>query len=96
LGRGEREAISLAEQLKADALLLDDWKAWKAAEARGLVVTGTLNVLEAAAQQGLLDLSEAFARLRRTTFHVTPELMQSILDRQPRRTAQEPSASESE
>ncbi len=48
LGRGEREAISLAEQLQADALLLDDWKAWKVAEARGIVVTGTLSVLEVA------------------------------------------------
>jgi predicted nucleic acid-binding protein len=84
LGRGEREAISLAEQLHADAILLDDWKAWKAAEARGLVVTGTLSVLEIASQQGLIDLAEAFDRLQKTTFHVTPELLQSILDRQPK------------
>jgi predicted nucleic acid-binding protein len=85
LGRGERETIALAEQLKADALLLDDRKAWKAAEARGLVVTGMLNILEAASQQGLIDLGEAFARLQQTTFHLTPELLQSILDRQPKK-----------
>ncbi len=91
LGRGEREAISLAEQLKADALLMDDWKAWKAAEARGLVVTGTLNVLEAASQEGLIDLAEAFDRLQKTTFHVTSELLQAILARQPK--PHEPEAS---
>ena len=83
LGRGEREAIALAEQLHADALLMDDWKAWKLAEARGLVVTGTLNVLEAASRRQFIDLTEAFARLQNTTFHVTPNLLRLILDRQP-------------
>lgn len=83
LGRGERDAISLAEGLNPDALLMDDWRARKVARARGFPVMGTLLVLEIASQQGIIDLAEAFARLQKTSFHVTPELIQSILDRQP-------------
>jgi predicted nucleic acid-binding protein len=94
LGPGEREAISLARQLPADLLLLDDWKAWRAAEARGLAVTGTLNLLEAASQQGLVDLAEAFARLQKTSFHVTPGLIRFLLGRQPRSHSPAQSAQE--
>jgi predicted nucleic acid-binding protein len=51
LGAGEREAIALAEELKA-GLLLDDGKARREARRRGLAVTGTLAVLAAAAENG--------------------------------------------
>lgn len=42
LGAGEREAIALAVELKADVLLVDDRKAREEARKRGLSVTGTL------------------------------------------------------
>jgi len=42
-------------------------------------VTGTFGVLEAAAQRGFLDLADAFDRLRRTSFHCSEDLMQSML-----------------
>src|SRR5437764_750595 len=42
LGAGESEAITLALELHADALLLDDRKARQEAQRRGLTVTGTL------------------------------------------------------
>src|SRR5437870_12404747 len=42
LGLGEREAITLAQELQADLILLDDGNARRAAQARGLRVTGTL------------------------------------------------------
>ena len=45
LGRGEREAIGLALQVEADALVLDDRPARKAAIARGLPVIGTFGLL---------------------------------------------------
>jgi predicted nucleic acid-binding protein len=79
LGRGEREAILLADQLKADAVLLDDYKARMIAEEKGLAVIGTLGLLKRASQQGLMDLSEAFDRLQKTTFRADPELMESML-----------------
>jgi predicted nucleic acid-binding protein len=45
LDRGEAEVIVLAEELKADAVLIDDLKARKTANLRGLTVVGTIGVL---------------------------------------------------
>jgi predicted nucleic acid-binding protein len=81
LGAGEREAIGLAEQLGASAVILDERTARQEASRRGLLVTGTLGVLDKAAERGLLDLGEAFERLRQTTFRASQELYQRFLDR---------------
>jgi len=45
LGMGERQAISLALQLHADVLLIDELAGRRQAEERHLLVTGTLTVL---------------------------------------------------
>jgi predicted nucleic acid-binding protein len=81
LGAGEREAITLAEELKADALLVDDWAARREAERRNLVVQGTLGLLSLASERGLVDLTEAICRLRTTNFRASEELLRSMLDR---------------
>lgn len=81
LGDGEREAIALAEELGADALLLDDRPARYEAERRHLIVLGTLRVLADAAQHGLANLRLALTRLRETNFRASPELIQALLDR---------------
>lgn len=82
LDEGEREAILLADVLNADTLLLiDNRTAVRAARQKGLAVTGTIGILEEAAQLGLLDLATAFDRLRLTSFHCTEELMQNVLAR---------------
>jgi predicted nucleic acid-binding protein len=80
LGAGEREAIALAEELRADLLLLDDGKARREARERGLTVTGTLAVLVTAAGRGLVDLPSAIAALRQTTFRAPAGLIASILE----------------
>lgn len=80
LGRGETEAISLAMELHADLLLMDDRVGRRAAERRGMAVTGTLNVLEAAAERGLLDLPTVVAKLRQTNFHISEQLLSRALD----------------
>jgi len=49
IGLGELEAISLAIELKADLLLVDDRKARHIALSRGIHVIGTLGLLELAA-----------------------------------------------
>jgi predicted nucleic acid-binding protein len=49
LGHGELEAILLAQELHADRLLMDDLDGRRVAHARGLIVTGTIGILETAA-----------------------------------------------
>jgi predicted nucleic acid-binding protein len=81
LDDGERDALTLGLQLKADLILIDERKAAAVARQRGLEVTGTLGVLVRAKQAKLLSLSEAFSRLRQTTFHCSDDLMTTLLAR---------------
>ncbi|HEY6270454.1 MAG TPA: hypothetical protein VIX19_00495 [Terriglobales bacterium] len=82
LAAGEREAILLAQEHRADALLLmDEGKGRREASQRNLRITGTLGVLNDAASRGWVDLPLTFERLRRTTFRASPSLLQSFLDR---------------
>ena len=81
LGPGELAAIALAEELSADALLMDERDGRREAERRGLAVLGTLRVLADAAEHGLADLPAAFDRLRQTNFRASEQLLQSLLAR---------------
>jgi predicted nucleic acid-binding protein len=85
LGPGEREAIALAEELHADILLVDDCAARREAERRLLPVQGTLGLLSRAAERNLADLPTAIARLRRTNFRASGQLLQLVLDQEARR-----------
>ncbi len=87
LDPGEREAIALAQELKADQLLLDETEGRHAAELRNLPFIGTLGVLRRASQFGWIDLPSTLQRLRGTTFHVSTKLIQSLLaeDADPKR-----------
>ena len=78
---GEAEAISLALELKADLLLADDRKARRIAEERGLIVTGAMGVLELASIRHLLNLNDAFERIRHTDFRVAERIIREALDR---------------
>ena len=82
LDRGERDALALALQIKADLVLVDERDARLAAEECGLVVAGTLRVLAIAASQNLVDLSQAFARLRATSFRAHPKLFEALLSQE--------------
>lgn len=84
LGPGEREAIALAEQLKADLLIMDDRDARREATRRSLRVTGTLGVLDEAAARGLIDLSKAIDRLEQTSFRASPAILRLLRRRQRR------------
>jgi predicted nucleic acid-binding protein len=59
LGMGERQAISLALELHADVLLIDELAGRRQAEERHILVTGTLTVLLQASLRGLCDFPEA-------------------------------------
>ena len=82
LGAGELEAIALAEELRADALLIDDWDGRQEALRRHLNVFGTLRVLADASEEGIVDLGGAVDRLRLTNFRASEELFQWLLARQ--------------
>ena len=79
LGAGEVAAISLALEINADAVLMDDWKARREAIARGLTVAGTLNILRSAALKDSIDLPSAVAKLEQTNFHLPAQLIADLL-----------------
>ena len=62
LGAGEREALSLAQELHAALLLLDDLEACEEAERHAFAVMGTLRVLELASERGLPDFPAAITQ----------------------------------
>jgi predicted nucleic acid-binding protein len=80
LDAGEQEAISLASELQASLLLMDERDGVAVARRRGLKVVGTLSVLDLAAAHGLVDLQTMFNRLRETTFRSPQRLMASMLE----------------
>ncbi len=81
LDKGEKSALILAEQQNADLMIIDDGLGRKFARSRGFKVTGLLGVLDAAAQQNLLDFPTAISQLKKTTFRASPALISSLLNR---------------
>lgn len=63
-------------------MIVDELFARREAERRGLPVIGTIGVLREAADEGLLDLRVAIARLRQTSFHISPAILARLLDEQ--------------
>ena len=87
LDEGEREAIQLAKELEADLLIIDERTGRDEALRRGLPVIGTLAVLEAAAERGLLDFGLVLAELKAHKFFLSPALERDFLERDARRKA---------
>jgi predicted nucleic acid-binding protein len=82
LDAGEREAIQLASELRADLLLMDDREGRAFALHLELPVTGTLGVLERADVTGMLpDLPSTLARLEASGFYLSTRLRDSVLAR---------------
>ena len=81
LDLGERAAIALAGALHADLLLIDEAAGRAEARRRNLRVTGTLGVLSAGAEQGLVDVPDLLARLKVTSFYLDDALVKSVFGR---------------
>ena len=81
LGDGERAVIAVARAVNADLVLMDDQDGATAARRQGLVVTGTLGVLDLAARRGLVDLVAAFERLKATSFYYRQGSLDALLAR---------------
>ena len=82
LHRGEREAILLAETLKADVLLIDEQIGRSIALGRNLPLSGTLGVLERADTMGFVaDFALVLKQLKTSGFFVAESLEQQLLQR---------------
>ncbi len=80
LGAGEVEAISLAVELSADYILLDDKAARLAAKARNLKVVGTLGILKFADENKLIDFETAVRKLQNTNFRASKRLLEDLIN----------------
>jgi predicted nucleic acid-binding protein len=78
---GELEAICLAQEIHADAVLMDDRAGRNAAIQCGLAVVGTIGLLEQAAARSLIELPAVLAHLRETNARLDPELIRAALVR---------------
>lgn len=88
IGDGEREAIALAIELRADAVLIDDRDATQEARRQSLIAVGTVSLLERAAEKDLLDLAETLDRLSKTSFRLPPgKILDAMLERDRKRKA---------
>ncbi|MCX6935226.1 MAG: DUF3368 domain-containing protein [Verrucomicrobia bacterium] len=81
LGEGEREAIVLAEETRADLLLMDERKGRRVATRKGLKVIGILGVLILAKQRGFLPKVQPVLRqmVEDARFHVSAQVMDAVL-----------------
>jgi predicted nucleic acid-binding protein len=82
LHRGERQAILLAEALRAGVLLIDEQIGRAIALSRNLPLSGTLAVLERADSMGFVgDFQQVLQRLKASGFFLTDSLEQQLLER---------------
>jgi predicted nucleic acid-binding protein len=81
LDPGEQAAITLAQTLPADLLIIDERLGRQIAEDRGIAIIGTLGILDDAADQGLINLAEVIAQLQQTNFRVSRRIIQALLNK---------------
>lgn len=63
LGVGEAETLALAEELKADLVLVDDERAWQAARRQGIAYLRSTELVLEAHRQQLLDAEVTAVKL---------------------------------
>ena len=80
LDPGEQAAITLAQALPADLLIIDERLGRRIASDRGISIIGTLGILDDAASQGLIEFADAIARLQQTNFRISRRIIQALLE----------------
>ena len=80
LDAGEAETITLASEVSADLIVLDDAEARESARLMGLRITGTLGILLKAKKAGsIISLKEMIRKLRATGFWISNALEIQLL-----------------
>ncbi len=80
LDLGECAAITLAQELQANLLLLDDLAARKEAQRLGLPIIGTVGILLSAKQLGLIpNIKQVLDSLIANNTRISPQLYQQTL-----------------
>ncbi len=80
LDPGEQAAITLAQTLPADLMIIDERLGRRVASDRGIPIIGTLGILDDAASQGLIELTDAIARLQQTNFRISRRIIRTLLE----------------
>ena len=76
---GERQALALALEIRADLVLLDDKVARRVALQELMNVKGTLGIVADAAKANLLDFVETVEQLQRTSMHLDQDIVDEVL-----------------
>ncbi len=85
LDEGEKSAIALGLSLSADLILIDDRSGAAVAREKGFEITGTLGILDLAADRGMISMADEIARLRNTNFRRREKLFNALLKKHEQR-----------
>jgi predicted nucleic acid-binding protein len=81
LDRGEAEVLALAEEREARLVVIDERKARRYAQRLGIPLTGTLGLLVAAKEAGLIDSVAVWtAQVQEVGLYLRPELVRRVLE----------------
>jgi len=80
IDKGEASAITLALEVSADLIILDDYKARQVAEKLDLKITGTLGVIIRAKNKGVISsIKPALNKLQHNNFRISEDLIKEAL-----------------
>lgn len=80
LDKGEASAIALALEKSNPLLLIDEQKGRRIANELGIQITGSLGIILAAKQMGLIDSAGSILdKIKSTNFRISPSLEAAVL-----------------